>query len=243
MKTKQPQEGPSPALPGYGPLPGDRVAPTPPLSRAQTRVLTALRAEGEPVTLTDLSLVTGLHANTLRDHLDALESTGRVRRRPAAPSGPGRPRTLYEPTPADRSGRSEYAGLAAALASTIHRTSPDPRRDAAEAGEGWGHELAADRGRPGRPGDAGARREVIALLDDLGFATEADRRAVDVRLTRCPLLDTARRYPDVVCAVHLGIVRGALEEYGADPSGVELHPFAEPGACSLHLGHRAAARR
>jgi predicted ArsR family transcriptional regulator len=243
VKTTQPQEVPSPARPGYGPVPGDRVAPTPPLSRAQTRVLTALRAEGEPVTLTDLSLVTGLHANTLRDHLDALESTGRVRRRPAAPSGPGRPRTLYEPTPADRSGRSEYAGLAAALASTIHRTSPDPRRDAAEAGEGWGRELAGDRGRPTESGDAAARREVVALLDEIGFAPESDAEETSVRLTRCPLLDTARRYPDVVCAVHLGIVRGALSEYGADASGAELHPFAEPGACRLHLASTSREAR
>jgi predicted ArsR family transcriptional regulator len=205
-------------------------------------VLTALQAEREPVTLTELSLVTGLHANTLREHLDALESAGRIHRRTAAPSGPGRPRTLYQPAPADRSGRSEYAGLAAALASTIHRTSPDPRRDAAEAGEGWGHELAADRraqvtqrGRPAVAGDAGARREVVALLDEIGFAPESDVDHTTVRLTRCPLLETARRYPDVVCAVHLGIVRGALGEYDADPSATELHPFAEPGACRLHL--------
>jgi predicted ArsR family transcriptional regulator len=245
VKTTELPEGPErpePVPPGFGPLPGDRAAPAPPLSRAQTRVLTALQAEREPVTLTDLSLVTGLHANTLRDHLDALESAGRIQRRSAAPSGPGRPRTLYEPTPADRSGRSEYAGLAAALASTIHRTSPDPQRDAAEAGEGWGHELAADRrsettqrGRPTDAGDAGARREVVALLDEIGFAPESDAHHTTVRLTRCPLLDTARRYPDVVCAVHLGIVRGALSEYDADASGAELHPFAEPGACRLHL--------
>jgi predicted ArsR family transcriptional regulator len=54
-----------------------------------------------------------------------------------------------------------------------------------------------------------------------------------VRLTRCPLLEAAHRHPDVVCAVHLGIVRGALDEQGADPSGTALAPFAEPGACVL----------
>lgn len=198
-------------------------------------MLSALLAEAEPVTLTDLSLLTGLHANTLRDHLDALESAGRVRRRTAAPTGPGRPRTLYEPVPADHPGGSEYAGLAAALASTIHRTSADPARDAAEAGEGWGHELAADRHHLGANGEAGARSNVVALLDEIGFAPRSDATDTTVRLTRCPLLDTARRFPDVVCAVHLGIVRGALAEYGADPSGAELHPFAERGACRLHL--------
>jgi hypothetical protein len=39
----------------------------------------------------------------------------------------------------------------------------------------------------------------------------------------------------VVCGVHLGIVRGALEEYGADSDRTDLQPFAEPGACRLDL--------
>lgn len=221
--------------PGYGPVPAGAPAATAPLSRAQSRVLTALEGERRPVTLSDLSQVTGLHANTLRDHLDALESAGRVLRRSAAPTGPGRPRTLYQPVPPGQAGRSEYAGLAAALASTIHRTSRDPRADAAEAGEQWGRELAGDRERPTGSGDAAARHEVVTLLDEIGFAPESDAEDTTARLTRCPLLDTARRYPDVVCAVHLGIVRGALAEYGADPSQAALHPFAEPGACRLHL--------
>ena len=78
------------------------------------------------------------------------------------------------------------------------------------------------------------------MLEEIGFAPEANRDSSVVRLTRCPLLDTARRYPDVVCAVHVGIVRGALEEYGAGTVGAELLPFAEPGACLLHLGARGA---
>ena len=48
-----------------------------------------------------------------------------------------------------------------------------------------------------------------------------------------PLLEAARRHRDVVCGVHLGIVRGALEEYAADPADSALVPFAEPGACLL----------
>jgi predicted ArsR family transcriptional regulator len=81
---------------------------------------------------------------------------------------------------------------------------------------------------------------VVALLDELGFAPVPDDRHRVVRLTRCPLLATAQTYPDVVCGVHLGIVRGALAEHGADPADVDaqtdLVPFAEPGACRLELG-------
>jgi predicted ArsR family transcriptional regulator len=205
-------------------------------------VLDALLTGEGPMTLAALSAASGSHPNTLRDHLEQLERNGLVRRRHAEPAGPGRPPTLYEAAGADGSPASaEYAGLAAALASTIHRTSSHPRRDAALAGEEWGHELAAAHGRPARPGDAAVRREVVGLLGEIGFAPEADRAATVVRLTRCPLLETARRHPDVVCAVHLGIVRGALDEYGADPGTAELFPFSDPGACRLHLGDRRAS--
>lgn len=74
------------------------------------------------------------------------------------------------------------------------------------------------------------------MLDDLGFTPEVvPERPAEIRLTRCPLLEAAHRHPEVVCAVHLGIVRGALTEYGADPAGSALVPFAEPGACRLVL--------
>jgi predicted ArsR family transcriptional regulator len=208
------------------------------LSRAQARVLTRLQGEAEPTSLAALSAATGLHANTLREHLDALERSGLVRRAQEPPRGPGRPRTLYEAVADGAPGRDEYAGLAAVLAATIHRTSTDPQHDAAVAGEQWGHELAAAGDRPARQGGASARRAVVSMLDEIGFAPEADRSSSVVRLTRCPLLDTARRYPDIVCAVHLGIVRGALEEYGENPAPAELFPFSDPGACRLHLGGR-----
>lgn len=54
-----------------------------------------------------------------------------------------------------------------------------------------------------------------------------------VRLTRCPLLEAARSNPRIVCNVHLGMLRGVLREYGADPAGSALKAFAEPGACLL----------
>jgi len=86
--------------------------------------------------------------------------------------------------------------------------------------------------------DVVARREVIDLLEELGFAPSADTRARVVKLHRCPLLEAAHQQPEVVCGVHLGIVRGALGELGNDPErteGTALQPFSEPGACRLDL--------
>jgi predicted ArsR family transcriptional regulator len=202
------------------------------MSAARASVLEMLQAQSEPTTLAALARSAGLHPNSVREHLEALVAGGLATRSPARPSGRGRPAWLYQATDADPEGPSEYAGLASALAEAIHHRSPAPAEDALAAGRRWGQDLAHRRGATaGRT----ARHEVVSLLDDLGFAPEADRRAATVRLTRCPLLEAAHRYPDVVCAVHLGLTRGALEEYGTDAESVRLLPFAEPGACLLHL--------
>jgi predicted ArsR family transcriptional regulator len=185
-----------------------------------------------------LERATGLHPNTLREHLDGLVARDLARRVRATPSGRGRPAWLYEATDASAGAGSEYAGLAATLAAHLHRTSDNPGDDAVLAGPAWGHSLARTSGAPDGPGEVAARRKIIDILDGVGFAPEADERATTARLTRCPLLDAAKEFPDVVCGVHLGIVRGALDEYGADSTRTDLAPFSEPGACRLDLRTR-----
>ncbi len=211
---------------------GPRPSAAPrPLSQARAAVLEQLAEQPGPASLAALTDATGLHANTLRGHLEALVHAGLVRRTRAEPSGRGRPAWLYE-VRAD-AGYGEYAGLAAALAASIARTSPDPAAEATRAGEEWGRRLAHDRDTSAAS-PAAARERVVGLLDDLGFGPVPDPVGPElVRLTRCPLLAAAQSHPEVVCRVHLGIVRGALETYDADPTGTTLVPFAEPGACRL----------
>ena len=163
---------------------------------------------------------------------------GLAHRHSAVASGRGRPAWLYQATGSDAAAAPEYAGLAAALAAAIHLASASPSEDAVAAGREWGHELAREREAGPAASAVAARRQVVSLLDEVGFAAQADAGSSLVRLTRCPLLEAAHKYPDVVCGVHLGLAQGALEEYGADSEGTELLPFAEPGACLLHLMRR-----
>lgn len=216
-----------------GPLP---VRAGVPLSEQRAAVLERLQDRHQPATIAALADELGLHPNTVREHLDSLVDRGLAVRGRASSTGRGRPAWTYsaapgrpEPDPRVR----EYAGLAGALAAHIARTSADPVGDAREAGRAWGREMAAGADREATA--TAARRRVVSLLDGLGFAPDADTRATSVALRRCPLLDAAVRHPDVVCQVHLGIVRGAMDVYGGDPGRTELVPFAEPGACRLRL--------
>jgi predicted ArsR family transcriptional regulator len=237
----------------YGPSPTPRRPAG--LSASRAALLDLLETRPAPATVAAMSRATGLHENTVREHLEALLGEGLVERTRAEAHGRGRPAWLYRAV-RDTGPVGEYAGLAAALAAQIQRTSDSPRADAIEAGIAWGRQLAADsaadsavdsavdgQGQRHSRSPAEARRRTVALLDGLGFAPQGDDSAAVFRLTRCPLLEAAYRYPDIVCGVHLGIVRGALEEYGGDAERTDLVPFAEPGACLLHLAMPPGAPR
>ena len=244
---------------GYGPLPTARVSSRRTrLSTARAGLLDLLIDQPEPCTVGALSALTRQHPNTIREHLDGLVDDRLAARTRAAAHGRGRPAWLYSATPdvGSDQGASDYAGLASALAAQIVRTSRQPRADAIEAGRAWGRDLVR-RSPVGvgedpvphaatAPSAMAVRVAVVALLEEHGFAPSPDARAAVVKLRRCPLLEAAHQYPEVVCGVHLGIVRGALDELGGDPGQTErtaLQSFSEPGACRLDLLPRSATDR
>lgn len=219
-------------------------------------MLDVLASQPEPCSVASVAAALDQHTNTVREHLEGLVEAGLATSENAPAQGRGRPARLYSPATESptTAGAAEYAGLASALAAQISRSSADPVGDALAAGRAWGADLVAghepssgepssgarpsgDRGHgpSGEAADGAARHEVVSLLDRLGFAPRADEDAASVALTRCPLLEAAYRNPEVVCAVHLGLAQGALERLGAPREGTTLLPFAEPGACRLHL--------
>ena len=129
------------------------------LSRSRAALLETLRGEREAVGLNELVVATGLHRNTVREHLDVLLDDGLVERRRAPAVGRGRPAWLYRATDGAGSGVGhEYAGLATALASLVARTSSSPAEDAAIAGAEWGRRWpgrSTPRGPPLLPAPVG----------------------------------------------------------------------------------------
>jgi predicted ArsR family transcriptional regulator len=206
-------------------------------------VLEFLQSQPDPVSAEHVATTFAQHVNTVRGHLDALAVDGLALRHRQGTSGRGRPAWYYRANPQrpepDARVR-EHGALAGALAAHLIRTSPTPADEARAAGIEWGRQIARDRDTgPASPANptAHARREVLRVLDDLGFAPAESPGEAVVRLRRCPFLDVARRYPEVVCRVHQGLITGALTELGGDAAGIDLMPFAEPLACRLILPH------
>ena len=205
------------------------------VSPPRARILEDLQGRTELATAAQVGQSAGLHHNTAREHLEALVELGLVERHRTQPHGRGRPSWGFQAshikTEHDPRVR-EYAGLASALAAFLARSSPNSPDDALVAGRLWG-EAISDTRSAATP--AAARREVVDALADLGFAPQANQRVTSVALTRCPLLDVAKQYPDVVCSVHLGLVEGALTALGASSTRATLQPFSESGACRLRF--------
>lgn len=191
-----------------------------------------IEAQAAPVAIGALTRAAGLHENTVRGHLEHLLADGYVTRERAAVDGRGRPAWLWRAVVPDPA--SPYAALAGVLADTLARTSADPVAEARDAGRGWGRGIGA--GVTPAADDAQARERVVAVMAEQGFAPHDDGDAVT--LHRCPLIAAAVRHPQIVCAVHVGMVDGVLEAVGSDAEA-DLVPFTAPGRCALYV--RAAS--
>ena len=212
-----------------GEIPARRGADGRRYSSTRERILREVESRVTAST-SDIVAATGLHENTVRDHLERLRHDGRLRRVRAAAQGRGRPAWHWQAPPADTV--NPYAGLALTLADTLSRVAADPVAEARASGEQWGGEIAAQH-----PDAAAAPRAmVLDVMREQGFAPADD--GVEILLHRCPLLAAAARRADVVCAVHEGMIAGILRSRDATADATLL-PFHADGACALHV--RAAS--
>lgn len=211
-------------------------------------VLTLLQDAGRPLGVAEVAAATGLHANTARFHLDGLVDVGLVERMTESRDQPGRPRALYAARPGSaRGGQRSYRLLAEILTDYLAVHAARPAKEALAAGMRWGRHLAqapsGGRARR-RPVDASAAtRDLVAMLDDVGFDPEARtlRHERQILLHHCPFRETAIEHEDVVCAVHLGLMQGMLAELDAPIVADRLEPFVQPSLCVAHLRAKDSA--
>jgi predicted ArsR family transcriptional regulator len=203
---------------------------------SRARILEELRTGG-PMDSRELGRRVGLHPNTVRFHVEQLADAGLVRAVAGPATGRGRPRVLYEAVEDAEPGTADgYRLLAQMLAGYLASTN-DPRRVAEEVGRAWGGYLT-ERPAPftGLSAEEATQR-VVRLFTELGFMPESVTEGGEPRilLHRCPFREVARANPEVVCSVHLGMLRGALAELGAPVEAANLEPMVQPTLCVAHL--------
>ncbi|HEY6746266.1 MAG TPA: helix-turn-helix domain-containing protein [Mycobacteriales bacterium] len=206
------------------------------LASPQRRRLVELLGDGEAARdAHELAAATGLHVSTVRFHLGLLVRAGLVAGRSQPRATAGRPRTVY--TAISRPEQGGYPALARLLAAQLADTPEERSSRAEEAGLAWAAELTPDSDLPARVDAEHAASTVTGMFARLGFDPElaGDETDRQIRLRACPFRDAARVHPEVVCSVHLGLLRGTLARLGAPPTATRLLPFVEPEQCLAQL--------
>jgi predicted ArsR family transcriptional regulator len=203
----------------------------------RARIVEELQANPDGLDAQELAKRLRLHANTIRWHLAVLADAGLVDSHPGERTTPGRPRIVFTTAHGGSEGES-YRLLATILTGGLAEL-PDAGPRAEEAGRAWGRYLV-DRPPPHVPTtDPSAVRQIVALLDEHGFRPEADGH--EIRMHRCPFRELAETAPGVVCAVHSGLISGALAELHSRLEVQQLDSFVKPDLCIARL--RVQARR
>lgn len=183
-------------------------------------MLRALVAAAEPLTIAALTGVLGGHPNTVRVQLDHLVAAGFVAELPLTSTGRGRPARGYAATIAgeqvagEDDDRDDHTALVEAIAEHLTHA-PDPVGAATSLGRRWGRRIAARSEGGG----------LIEALAGQGFTPVVGEDGVALRT--CPLLESARELPEIVCSMHQGMIDVL------SPEPMRLRPFAVPGACLL----------
>jgi predicted ArsR family transcriptional regulator len=181
---------------------------------AALRILRLLASAPEPLTIVDLQARLGGHLNRFRAPLDHLVTEGFANEATVSAGGRGRPARAYTATAVgaqvalEEPDRALLGALIEGVAEVLAMT-PDPVTTARTLGKAWGRRLPW--------------LSLVEALAAQGFAPAVERERIVLRT--CPMLDAARRDPEVVCAVHQGLI----EAVSGEP--LTLVPFAEPGGC------------
>ncbi|MDQ1439466.1 MAG: hypothetical protein QOK43_3095 [Acidimicrobiaceae bacterium] len=188
-----------------------------------------------PLSTADIAAELGLHANTVRPHLERMRDVGLLHIEVDNRGTVGRPQHRYSLAADAPSLGLESAGypiLAALLANLAAMFGPDGDTVA---------DVARDHGR--RRGEARAGSACVeavrAELADLGFDPESavDGTVTTIAFTRCPFRPLAEAFPDLVCHLHRGMVEGMVDVLG----GADVARFAtleDRDPCQVDLALR-----
>ena len=213
-----------------------------PLGRSRADVLDMLRAADGPVGVREVAQRMGLHPNTARFHLEALVEAGLAVRETEERETPGRPRIGYRAAVGGPAGRRRYRLLAEMLTSLIAGTMPEPGKAAEEAGREWGAYLTEQPPPYQKLTAEEAIGKLTAIMEELGFSPQVeagdDGGQYRLCLRQCPFREVAQQHQNVICALHLGLMRGALARMRAPVTADRLDPFVEPSLCVARLTER-----
>jgi predicted ArsR family transcriptional regulator len=186
-----------------------------------------------PLSAQDLADALGLHANTVRLHLERLRDAGLVDVEAIHRGTVGRPQHLYSLAAGapglgfDPPAHALLAGLLAAMAEQMGAD--------AEAATATGHAWGVEAGK--RTPSRSCLGGLAAELARLGFEPAADEDigpdgTARIDFLHCPFRELAEAYPELVCSLHRGLCEGVVDQAGQG-SVVGFSTLYEPDPCHV----------
>lgn len=200
-----------------------------------------LARSARPLATAEVAESLDLHPNTVRPHLERMRDVGLLTIETEARGSVGRPQHRYALAPDAPSLGLEPATFPV-LARMLLRVAAAgglSRDDVVDAGREQGEAdavalaLALDIATP----DAGTCVEgLVARLDALGFdpAVAAEEEQATVAFAHCPFRELAEAHPEIVCALHQGLVEGIVDTLGG-ASVDAFHPLTDRTPCQADL--------
>ena len=188
-----------------------------------------------PRSTSEIAETLGLHANTVRPHLERMREVGLLEVEADNRGSVGRPQHRYTLSPDAPSLGLEppaFPLLARLLARVAAQAGIEPD-EAAGAAADQGRALAS---RPVRPGCIEALTDALA---ELGFdpAVADEGQLVTIAFTHCPYRELAEAHPELVCHLHRGLIEGFVEEIGG-ASVERFGTLADRDPCQVELSVR-----
>jgi predicted ArsR family transcriptional regulator len=191
-------------------------------SYSRVEILALIQARPER-TITELTEATGLHPNTVREHLQRLIEGGHVIQSTEHRKTRGRPRTLYSAATGSRSASSPIARRkvrdAALRGDVMRRVMPWTGSSVQRIGEQATHQLDA----------------IVEHLTESGFDPVVDERALTIDLSPCPHATSQSGHRPTLCAVHLGLMQAVLAEAGGPLRAACIHADERGTDCVVEL--------
>ena len=208
-----------------------------------TRYAIFLELARSPVPLAtgEIAESLGLHANTVRPHLERMRDVGLLAVATDPRGAVGRPQHRYS-LAADAPSLGLEPPAFPMLARMLLRaaaTAGVTVEDVLDAGREQGRADAA-----AWPAGSACLRALTAELARLGFdpavATDPARPdSATVAFTHCPFRDLAEANPDLVCSLHRGLVEGFVDAVGG-ADVVEFRSVVHRDPCQVELAGRVA---
>jgi predicted ArsR family transcriptional regulator len=188
-------------------------------------------ASGGPASLEELADAAGVHPNTARSHLAALEDEGFLERRRLPTDKPGRPRTIFSLRESWTVPDDGFLAMAELLGAALGATRPDARA-LRRLGARWGRKAV----EAARPEDA--YDELLRILARLGFDARVEGNRLLLTGCPCPLISPER--PALVCRLVDAVVDGILDGAGSGLTAVRSEHDPAARSCSAVLQLEAA---